>query len=197
MPNWLPNLLTILRIIAAPVTAWFLLKKRPFYLRAGILFSLSSLTDFFDGYLARKFNACSRFGQKMDPIADKLATGSILVPLALRHPRVVPRGALGLILLREIMISWLRKKYGSRNSGLTVSYGGKIKTALQMSVLVLSLLHFSVMKRNKGLDVILNRRMIRWAHWFVAVFTAITGLDYLRRLYWPRPDSPDHSAEDE
>ena len=131
----IPNLLTFGRVLAVPlalalmawnVGTWPLL----------LLFAAAAITDFFDGYLARKWNAVSPLGTMLDPIADKL-----LVALMLFYLAVVTQLALlpiALILLRELYISGLREFLALRGVALPVSKGGKWKTAVQMlAILVL------------------------------------------------------------
>lgn len=131
----IPNLLTFARVLAVPVALVLMV------LRTGpepllILFAFASITDFFDGYLARKWNAVTPLGTMLDPIADKLLVALMLVYLA-----VVTQMAflpIALILLRELYISGLREFLALRSIPLPVSKGGKWKTAVQMvAILVL------------------------------------------------------------
>lgn len=129
----IPNLLTFGRVLAVPlalalmacnVSLWPLL----------LLFAAAAITDFFDGYLARKWNAVSPLGTMLDPIADKL-----LVALMLFYLAVVTQLALlpiALILLRELYISGLREFLALRGVALPVSKGGKWKTAVQMLAII-------------------------------------------------------------
>lgn len=127
----IPNLLTFARVAAVPLAVALMLLLAVPHVALFVLFVLASLTDFLDGYLARKWNATSDLGALLDPIADKLLVALMLVYLVLDS-----RGALFIpaviIILRELYISGLREFLAARQIALPVSRGGKWKTATQM-----------------------------------------------------------------
>ncbi len=139
----IPNLLTSFRILLVPVFVLF------FYLpvswanqAAAIIFMVAAITDWFDGYLARRLNQTSAFGAFLDPVADKVMVAVALVLLVDRNPTDYPSIfmtiAAVIIIGREITISALREwmaEVGSRNS-VAVSIIGKIKTTAQMTALI-------------------------------------------------------------
>ncbi len=137
----IPNLLTLLRIVLIPV--FILVYYLPYnwapWVASGI-FGLAAITDWFDGYLARRLNQSSPFGAFLDPVADKLMVAAALVLLveAFASPLITIPAII--IIGREIVISALREwmaELGQRAS-VAVSMIGKIKTTLQMvSILVL------------------------------------------------------------
>lgn len=97
---YLPNLLTFIRILLIPVFISLFLQGN--YIESGIVFCFSALTDFFDGYIARKYDLISKFGRILDPLADKLTVISILITLA--YVEFIP-GIIAVILLtREIIV---------------------------------------------------------------------------------------------
>lgn len=131
----IPNILTILRLLAAPGLAFaFLFAARPFadWLALG-LFVVAAATDYFDGYLARRWNQISAFGRMLDPIADKamviIALAIILGLSGLDAVIVIP---VTLILFREVFVSGLREFLGSKATQLRVTQLAKWKTTLQM-----------------------------------------------------------------
>lgn len=130
----IPNLLTFGRVLAVPL-ALALMVMHASALPLLIIFILAAITDFFDGWLARKWNSTSSLGTMLDPIADKL-----LVALMLFYLAVITRMALlpiAIILLRELYISGLREFLALRSVPLPVSKGGKWKTALQMIAIII------------------------------------------------------------
>lgn len=142
----IPNLLTFARVLAVPVCLALMLLAPGARMALLILFILAALTDYLDGYLARKWNASSRLGALLDPIADKLIVALMLVYLleVLRLPPLVfPISPLFLpvcvILLRELYIAGLREFLARQQATLPVSKGGKWKTALQMMAITLLL----------------------------------------------------------
>ncbi|MDI3546518.1 MAG: hypothetical protein PWR10_170 [Halanaerobiales bacterium] len=96
----IPNLFTILRILLIPFFIKYFLSGN--YLIAGIIFILSALTDFLDGYLARKYKLNTRLGRILDPLADKLTIISILIVLVIAD--IIPRFIAIILLTREIFI---------------------------------------------------------------------------------------------
>jgi CDP-diacylglycerol--glycerol-3-phosphate 3-phosphatidyltransferase len=124
-----PNQLTLLRIAIIPLfvllAPW---DYTPFNYFAGALFAFASITDWFDGFLARTFKAESSLGAILDPIADKLLVGSALVVLAARYQNYSPIFAL--LMIREIGISGLRLIALERGVTVSVSNYGKVKTVL-------------------------------------------------------------------
>lgn len=96
----LPNILSFIRIFLIPIYIIFFLKGN--YMVAGIFFSISALTDFFDGYFARKYNITTKLGRILDPFADKLTVISILVVLIISS--IIPKYIAIIILIRELFI---------------------------------------------------------------------------------------------
>lgn len=137
----IPNTLTLLRIVLIPVFVLvFYLPYQWSFLASAVIFGLAGITDWLDGYLARKLNQSTPFGAFLDPVADKLMVAIALALLIERFeawwftlPAVV-------IIGREIVISALREwmaELGNRTS-VAVSYVGKVKTAFQIvAILVL------------------------------------------------------------
>jgi CDP-diacylglycerol---glycerol-3-phosphate 3-phosphatidyltransferase len=130
-----PNALTWFRILAIPLVVvvfyWQAPWARP---AAGLLFFLAGITDYLDGYLARRLNQTSNFGAFLDPVADKLIVATALVLLVEAHPGHWVAIAAAIIIGREITVSALREwmsQIGAR-AHVAVSWFGKWKTALQI-----------------------------------------------------------------
>ena len=140
MKTNIPNILTWIRIAAIPVVVWCFFSDiryegdnfaRPL---AGILFGLAAITDLFDGYLARKLEQTSKFGEFLDPVADKLMVATCLVLLVHTDERITVALMAAVIIGREITVSALREwmaGLGAR-SKVRVGISGKIKTTFQM-----------------------------------------------------------------
>lgn len=136
----IPNILTLLRILLIPVLVVV------FYLpfdwapwAAGVVFWFAGVTDWLDGYLARKWDQMSPFGAFLDPVADKLIVSVSLVMLVESYATPWLTLPAVIIIGREIVISALREwmaELGKRAS-VAVSYVGKVKTALQMLAIFL------------------------------------------------------------
>ncbi len=129
------NTITIFRILLAPVIFIFLMLGS--YAASTILFFLAGMTDFFDGYLARKYNAESELGEILDPIADKIIVVFILVGLSVSLDSYLIAFLSCLIISREIAVAALRD-YSARNNlshRTKVTFLAKTKTAFQLSTI--------------------------------------------------------------
>ncbi|MEP5765565.1 MAG: CDP-diacylglycerol--glycerol-3-phosphate 3-phosphatidyltransferase [Halieaceae bacterium] len=135
----IPNSLTVSRIIMVPILV--LVFYWPFEnhkLVAAGLFALAAITDWIDGYLARKLGQMTEFGAFLDPVADKLMVVIVLVLLVEQHDTIIFTLAASVIIGREIVISALREwmaELGERTS-VAVSYIGKVKTTFQMLAII-------------------------------------------------------------
>jgi CDP-diacylglycerol--glycerol-3-phosphate 3-phosphatidyltransferase len=178
----LPNLLTLSRIFAVPILVFLLWRPTPVdYLITFVLYCLVGITDYFDGYLARAWGSISRLGQFLDPIADKIMVGAVLIMLiSSRKSNPVPEIA-GLhiiaalvILLREIIVSGLREYLAGLQVSVPVSALAKWKTTFQLVALGALILGGALPH-------------MPWVHdvgivslWAAAALTLVTGYSYLR-----------------
>jgi CDP-diacylglycerol--glycerol-3-phosphate 3-phosphatidyltransferase len=136
----LPNVLTMLRIVAIPLVLWLLYDGRPFMnVWAALSYGAAAATDGLDGWLARKRGLVSVLGQFLDPLADKLLVMALLVVMV--DMGRVPAWAVAVVLARELSITSLRTIAISEGVVIAASQGGKEKTALQMVALLLLMLH--------------------------------------------------------
>ncbi|HCK81056.1 MAG TPA: CDP-diacylglycerol--glycerol-3-phosphate 3-phosphatidyltransferase [Candidatus Competibacteraceae bacterium] len=138
----LPTWLTLLRIALIPVfVAVFFLSFRGANLLCSALFGLAALTDWLDGYLARRLGLTSAFGAFLDPVADKLMVAAALVLLVQAIPTPLMAVAAAIIIGREIAISALREWMAQlgKHARVAVSTVGKIKTTAQMVAVLLLL----------------------------------------------------------
>ena len=170
-----PNIITFIRIFLIPIILYLLFSENPnIVLIAGLLFIVSSISDYFDGYLARTLNQSSKLGTLLDPIADKLLIASVIVVLVdtgvISNIHVVPAI---IILLREIAISGLREFLAKLNTDMPVSKLAKYKTTFQMvslSILIISLgFELNDLLWNIGLITL----------WIAAIITLLSGYNYM------------------
>jgi CDP-diacylglycerol--glycerol-3-phosphate 3-phosphatidyltransferase len=134
----LPNLLTYVRCFAIPglVFQFYLSNHVDKNMHSALIFAIASITDYLDGFLARRWDICSPFGAFLDPVADKLMVSTALILLAGKYGAVVALPT-SIILAREIAVSALREWMASRGQRDSVKVGwqGKCKTALTMTAL--------------------------------------------------------------
>ena len=172
----LPNILTMSRIAVIPlVVALFFFDSPPVRWTACALFSIAGITDFFDGYLARRANQVSNLGRFLDPIADKLLVASVLL-LIVAFDRVGRWSYLPalVILLREIMVSGLREFLAELRVSVPVTKLAKAKTTVQMIALGFLIV-------GSAAPVWIPAELIgEIGIWIAAGITLVTGYDYLK-----------------
>ncbi|SEA45906.1 CDP-diacylglycerol--glycerol-3-phosphate 3-phosphatidyltransferase [Desulfuromusa kysingii] len=137
----LPNILTLSRIAAVPLVVFLLLfesKQNCFW--AAFVFTAASITDWLDGYLARKWHIVTILGKFLDPLADKLIVMAALIMLIPLDR--VPAWAVFVILARELIVSGIRSIASSEGIVIAASDLGKYKTIFQMIAIVGLLLHY-------------------------------------------------------
>jgi len=138
----LANATTISRILLIPIIIWMYLSEIEFaYFWSALLFSIASLTDWLDGFLARRLSQASDFGAFFDPVADKLLVASILLLLLTVYPAILI--AVVVIVFRELLVSALREWAGARGQRdvVRVAFIGKLKTTAQMLAIITLLLN--------------------------------------------------------
>ncbi len=170
----IPNLLTFLRILLIPIIMSCLLSGNPFYseiISTG-LFIFAAISDFFDGYLARKFNQESEMGRFLDPIADKLIVIGVLIAL-IWIGKITPIDLIpvSLIFFREIFVSGLREYLGNFSVKMPVSYLAKCKTTAQLMAIPF-LMAFPIW--SPFFDT--GRAIL----WFASALTVYTGYSYFK-----------------
>ncbi len=137
----LPNMLTFLRIVIIPFVLVFIYyESRINSFIATVLFSVASITDFFDGWLARRKGLTTVLGKFLDPLADKLIVMSTLVMLVPLGR--IPAWLVVLLLARELSITGLRSIASSEGVVIAASQGGKWKTAFQFTGILGLLIHY-------------------------------------------------------
>ena len=164
-----PNRLTILRVAMIPLFVIAMLwQQLPYsdYI-AGGLFIAACITDFFDGYLARKYNQVTTFGKFMDPLADKLLVCSAMICMI--ELNRLPAWFVIIIIGREFIISGFRLIAAENGIVIAANYWGKFKTASQMIMIILLILHFD------GIFVTLEQLFI----WLSLALTIISLITYI------------------
>lgn len=162
------NQLTILRIILVPVFMYFLLAGNMNL--AAAIFIIASLTDFLDGYLARKMNLITNLGKFMDPLADKVLVMAAFICLV--EIGSVSSWAVVIILGREFIVSIFRAVAAAEGIVIAASWWGKLKTNSQMLAIVLLLFN------NTPLEV-MNGQLAQIILWIAVALTVISGVDYI------------------
>ncbi|QDH70179.1 CDP-diacylglycerol--glycerol-3-phosphate 3-phosphatidyltransferase [Marilutibacter alkalisoli] len=175
-----PTILTLLRILLIPVLVLvFYLPFKWTNFAAAFIFALASITDWLDGWIARRYNQHSAFGAFLDPVADKLMVATALMLIVQKHPTVWMALWAAVIIGREIAVSALREwmaELGQR-AKVKVATVGKVKTIVQMVALVCLLYQVPFI----GLPIF---TIGEWLLAAAALLTLWSGVAYLRAA-WP------------
>lgn len=160
----LPNKLTVLRMIMVPIFIVSLIIFKTQNLVPFVIFLIASITDFFDGNIARKYNLVTNFGKFLDPVADKLLTLSAFIMLI---ETSLPAWAVCIIVAREISITGFRVIAAGEGITIAASPFGKLKTVFQFISILLLLANFKTV----GLIVF----------YIAVILTVLSGYDYLHK----------------
>ena len=185
----LPNILTLSRILIIPVVVGLFYWDTPTtrWVMVG-LFTAAGVTDFFDGYLARRSNQVSPLGRFLDPIADKLLVAALLLMLVgFERMTVWSYPAAVVILMRELLVSGLREFLAEIQVSVPVTKLAKWKTTLQMFTL-----GFLIVGTDAP-DWIPAQTIGEIGLWLAALLTLITGYDYLKAGIGHMRESEDSS----
>ena len=184
----LPNTLTILRILLTPVIIYLFLSPTDNTLFLSlIVFLVASFTDWYDGFHARRYNIVTRWGQFMDPLADKIFITGIL--LVFWFKGYVFAWIIWSIIIRDVLITSLRSYALWKGSPVITSILAKWKTFLQMSAILILLIHMNLSEKfvNGELSYKANYSDVAGIFFTIAaILTIISGLQYLyenRRLF--------------
>ena len=168
----LPNALASLRILLAPIMFWIILNPEFFtdagyhitwnYYFASLLFVLASVTDFFDGFIAREWNQMTMLGAIIDPLADKMLT--LAAFLGLMMIGEASAWAIYIIIIRELFITGIRTVAVSEGLDVKASWSGKVKTVVQMIAIGFLLMHWPF-----ATELL----------WFAVALTLYSGFEYL------------------
>lgn len=181
----LPNKLTMMRVVLVPVFMIFAAVSHygtadfhaAYMLIAGVIFAIASITDFLDGYLARKNHLVTDFGKFMDPLADKCLTTAAFIYMV--TDRVCSPVVLAVILFREFAVAGVRMLAAETGTVIAANMWGKVKTVLQMLTIIFYYFGIALTWGNSvmiGADCVF---LSYWLCWLVAIATAISGIKYL------------------
>ncbi|MGE0641326.1 MAG: CDP-diacylglycerol--glycerol-3-phosphate 3-phosphatidyltransferase [Thermoanaerobaculia bacterium] len=171
----LPNILTSIRILLVPILVVVLLTKFDGKEFVGLgLFLFAALTDFLDGYFARRWNLVSRFGQLLDPAADKILTAAAFVSLVELNPHVTPSWMVVAILAREFAVGALRSYAASERVIVPAGWSGKVKTGAQIVAISFLIIYNKLGEFSHLAPISL---------WVALLITLFSGVEYFVR-YW-------------
>ena len=181
MNSKIPNILTLTRLASVPLFSLFLfvdsIQYRLIFLA---LFVYASITDFLDGYLARKYNINTTFGRVFDPIADKSLILVVFIVLLVKNISYAPYIVIPImvILLRELVISGIREGLAVKQIIVNVSKLGKYKTTIQMICL-----GFLILGGKENIYLVYIEYIGIVLTYLSMIISFISGLDYIIKVY--------------
>ncbi len=181
----LPNQLTILRIILTPVFLYFFLSDDPTMIQiSSVIFVIAAITDWYDGWLARKFNYITDWGKFLDPLADKILTLTAFYGFVLIG--VIPLWMVVIIIIRDMGITLLRIFAEIKKKSFATSKLAQWKTFIQMFFLYYLLVIYTlrtiepIYNWNPWLvDLLFDIEIIYYIMLAITIFTLYTGIHYL------------------
>jgi CDP-diacylglycerol--glycerol-3-phosphate 3-phosphatidyltransferase len=171
----LPNTITLLRISVVPFLFILLLSPGEFWsLILAILFVIASITDFFDGYIARKYQMITTMGKFLDPIADKIMVNTAMI-LMIPIGRI-PAWIVAITIIRDLIVDVIRSIASSEGIYIQASTLGKQKTLAQIIAVTALIIHYSIFG--------VNAHAVGMVILYIAlVLTIFSGFDYFMKLY--------------
>lgn len=204
----MPNLLSLLRIVLVPLFLYFIfIPTVQHRMWALLVFIVAAITDFFDGWLARKLHQESEMGKFLDPLADKFLVIAALIAFLFLDP-LIPLWMIVIIIARDILITLMRYLAIKKGASLRTSSFGKVKTAFQMISIIVIIMVFvfrkakthmyetdDILKFTRVYEILISNNPDKWLitspyllMLLVTVLTALSGVRYLItnwRLFLP------------
>jgi CDP-diacylglycerol--glycerol-3-phosphate 3-phosphatidyltransferase len=171
----LANKLTTFRVLCIPIFVVFMLiESIPYnYCLAAIVFIIASITDLFDGKIARKYHLVTNFGKFMDPLADKMLVSAALICLT---PKMIPSWVVIIIISRELFISGFRMLAAGQGIVLAAGWWGKFKTAFSMVMIIVLIVNTPL---NNSVLYIIGQVLI----WISLALTIISMIEYVSKNF--------------
>ena len=171
----LANKLTTFRVLCIPIFVVFMLiESIPYnYYLAAIVFIVASITDLFDGKIARKYHLVTNFGKFMDPLADKMLVSAALICLT---PKMIPSWGVIIIISRELFISGFRMLAADQGIVLAAGWWGKFKTAFSMVMIIVLIVNTPL---NNSVLYIIGQILI----WISLALTIISMIEYVSKNF--------------
>jgi CDP-diacylglycerol--glycerol-3-phosphate 3-phosphatidyltransferase len=181
----LPNQLTILRIILTPIFLVLFLSPEPLLKQISLaVFFIAALTDWYDGWLARKFNYITTWGKFWDPLADKILTSSAFIGFAILD--IIEVWMIVIILARDFIVTGLRAYADYKNFPFPTSYYAKWKTFIQMFFLYYLLIVYigmnskQIYEGNENIfSILMNGDLIYYTMLAITIITLHSGITYI------------------
>lgn len=175
-----PNIISYFRIVSSPVFLYFFISDDNLLIILSFpIYILSALSDWFDGWYARKYNQMSKWGVFIDPLADKILNSTAFIAFVFQD--IIPFWMVLIIIIRDLFMTFLRLFADSHKMPVKTSYLAKVKTVLQFALIIYILLIFFIshLNNNPKLLETVYQSHIYYLMLFLTLFTVWTMVDYL------------------
>lgn len=179
----MPNILSSLRIVLAPIFLFMYIQDEVVWRALSLaVFATAAISDFFDGYIARNYNAQSKYGVFLDPLADKFLTFAGFICLPFIDPVQFPWWAVFLIVIRDISVTVFRLYADRKNIAIDTRFTAKMKTLVQMIflyiVLILGVFLQAEIQVSYYAFMLMDTGIMYWLMLFVTGLTVYSGIEY-------------------
>jgi len=177
-----PNLISLLRILIAPIFLFFFIgTDKKFVAISCVLFLIGALSDYFDGWYARKYKQDSKWGIFIDPLADKILTSAALVAFVIKD--IITFCMIIIIIVRDLFITFLRLFADSHSMAIKTSQNAKIKTFAQFVLFgyAMSVYFFTNLDylSQENLNMLIYNHYVWWGNFALTCFTVYTMIEYI------------------
>jgi len=178
------NFITVLRILLTPLFIYFLFGGRQYFeILALLIFILASITDAYDGYIARKYSEVTKLGKFLDPLADKVLMSAAFISFVVMG--LVPLWMVILVILRDFVVTGIRILMSTKDNIMVTSQSAKIKTGAQIGAVSFILVYIIIQRWkiflgiSEYVKIIENYNIIYLLMLIVTLFTVWTGVEYM------------------
>lgn len=178
------NFITVLRILLTPLFIYFLFGGRQYFeILALLIFILASITDAYDGYIARKYSEVTKLGKFLDPLADKVLMSAAFISFVVMG--LVPLWMVILVILRDFVVTGIRILMSTKDNIMVTSQSAKIKTGAQVGAVSFILVYIIIQRWkiflgiSEYVKIIENYNIIYLLMLIVTLFTVWTGVEYM------------------
>jgi len=179
-----PNLLTLFRILLTPLFLYFLFTRYQFFeILALLIFIVASVTDAYDGYVARKYSSVTKLGKFLDPLADKILMSAAFISFVILD--LIPLWMVILVISRDFIVTGIRILMSSQNQTMITRKSAKAKTGVQIGVVCFILVYIITQRWKIFLGIsdyvrlIEDYMVIYFLMLGVTLFTVWTGIEYI------------------
>ncbi len=173
--RYIPNYLSLFRIVLTPIFTIAMFQNTFLYKLISLnIFFIAALSDFLDGYIARKYNFITNFGKNIDPLSDKILIVTSFIVLSILYPSTITFWMVFFIVLRDVLVTFLRYYRLNTSDPLNTSFIAKRKTLIQII-----LIHLILILNALDSNYIINNQYLYFMMWVSVALSWVSALPYI------------------